>query len=349
MVRVCPVCLAQPHAWWPQAWADREHPWCEVHSSWLADTCVACHQPLRWHGVQLLRCRCGQALGELPAPALTPACQQALITERVAPLSVLVWLGALAKHGLIDKPMKKAARQGMADVIDLAERGADMVNDWPGGFFRALDACRVHATGEESLQLLNLTLPGLTQRIRKLGHAHWRVRIQDALDAYAAASRQTRSPVIGRNVEVHEARSGSVASVAKALGVRTERLTLALDNLAGQQVKTRRTANGRSRRLMTPEVIQQVQFYLEDRITTKEAARLLDLSVARVEQLVSAKHLVRQAGRLSKQACNTLRQSVMQAGVRKESSARCDSDQRGAPVLDTSGAKQRVFWGGVEW
>lgn len=315
VVRVCPVCLVRPHPWWPQTWSDREHPWCAEHGSWLVDTCPTCHQPLRWHGVRLLRCRCGQALSEIPAPALTPDQIQALIAHGAAPLSVVVWLGALAKHGLRDKPLKKAARQGMTDVIELAEHGTHIVKHWPGGFFRALDACRVHSPDEASLQLLNLTLPGLTRRIRKLGDAGWRQRIKTALSAYTAASRQSNTPIIGRNVQVPDAASDTLLSVARALKIRTESLTLALESLSGGGLKKRRTVNGRSRRLVSPEVIQKVRTDLEDRISTKAAANLLGLSHARVEQMVQAGQLVRQGGRLSKQACSTLLRSVMQMTV----------------------------------
>lgn len=318
IVRICPACLGVPHAWWPGAWNDREHPWCSEHDCWLVDTCARCHRPLRWHGVQLFRCRCGQALSELPAAALTPACRNALAVDGVTPLSVLIWLGALSKHGLRDKPLKRATRQGMADVIDLAERGAAMVSGWPGEFFRALNAHRVQAPGQESLQLLNLALPGLTRRIRKLGDTHWRVRIQATLDAYTAGSIHTRSPIIGRNVQSHEAVNTTVASVARSLRIRTESLSLAIDNLTDDQVKTRHTANGRSRRLMTPEVIQKVHAVLEDRISIKNAARLLGLSAPRIEQLANAKLLIRQAGRLSKRACNTLQRSLMQVCVHGE-------------------------------
>jgi hypothetical protein len=99
------------------------------------------------------------------------------------------------------------------------------------------------------------------------------------------------------------------------MGINVLRRTF--DNLTDNQFKARRTANGRSRRLITPEVIQKVQSYLEDQISTKAAARLLGLSAARVEQLVSAKMLTRQDGFLSKQACDKLLQSVMQVCVRE--------------------------------
>ena len=315
LVRICPSCLDQPDARWPQAWSDREHPWCDKHHHWLVDRCTGCGQPLRWNGVQLLRCRCGAALAELPAKAMTSACLQALVVDRVAPLSVLIWLGALEKHGLIDKPMKKASRQSMADVVDLAERGATIVADWPGGFFWTLDACRVRGAGSDSLQLLNHSLPGLTRKVRKLSDPLWRGRILKELTAYAAASRSTHAPLVGRNARLAVASGTTVTSAAKALRIRTEGLSLALDTLADETVMSRRTASGRLRRLVTPQIAQRIQAERQDRIATKTAARLLGMSSDRVEQLVNANVLVRQTGCLSRQACDTLLKSILQMRV----------------------------------
>ena len=321
LVRICPSCLDQPDARWPQAWSDREHPWCDKHHHWLVDRCTGCGQPLRWNGVQLLRCRCGAALAELPAKAMTSACLQALVVDRVAPLSVLIWLGALEKHGLIDKPMKKASRQSMADVIDLAERGVSIVADWPGGFFRTLDACRVRGVGCDSLQLLNHALPGLTRRVRKLTDPLWRVRILEELNAYAAASRSTHAPLVGRNARSPVASGTTVTSAAKALRIRTEGLSLALDTLADGTVMSRRTAGGRLRRLVTPQIAQRIQAERQDRIATKTAARLLGMSSDRVEQLVNANVLVRQTGCLSRQACHALLKSILEKRVQADAPA----------------------------
>lgn len=318
VIRVCPSCLGQPNPWWRSAWCDHTRPWCTTHNLWLVDTCTRCRRPLRWRGVHLLQCRCGQAFSELPKSQLTSECSQALITEQIAPLSVVVWLGALAKQVLSDNPFRKANLQGVAAVIDLAERGAGMVNDWPESFFRALENSRVHAPDGESIQLLNMALPGLTRRIRKLNDPGWRKHIETALGVYATASKKTNSPIIGRNLGGRDTVYKPVATVARALGMGTSILIRTFDSLTNDQAIARRTANGRSRRLITPEVIQKVQSYLEDQISTKAAAKLLGLSADRIEQLVNAKLLTRKDGFFSKTACNILLQSVMQAVVRKK-------------------------------
>jgi hypothetical protein len=240
------------------------------------------------------------------------------MTDRV-PLSVLCWLGALQRFGLAGKPVKKASRRLMSHITGLAQTGAEMVRDWPAGLFRTLDGCRENPAGRAgSLVLLNEALPGLAKRIAKLTDAGWRSLIAKALGEYAAASRMrvdtadpTWQALIGRNDPGGQL--PTVASVARMLGVRPQRLAIALDALPETEGSRRRTAGGRVRRLVTHTAALKARRTLDDEITKKEAARLASLTVPRIDELTRTGRLHATHGRLRRSEVLALRQSL--AGV----------------------------------
>jgi hypothetical protein len=311
-VRVCPACLARVEPFWLNAWSDRQRPLCTDHRSWLVDQCSGCARSLRWSSVRFLSCRCGQDLRELVAWPLAPEARFAVLKSDV-PLQVLLWLGSLGRCGLAGKPLKRATRQSMSEVIDLAQLGATMISDWPGAFFRTLDERRIDGRAAQSLTLLNEALPGLTKRIGMIRSVAWRRRIMEALGDYVASSLQTQAPLIGRNVRGR--RPPTVMSIAREMGVRPERLTSELDRAAETGVAVRRTAGGRCRRVISPEVIATTRRSLDDQITRKQAARLLGLTAARVQQLVVGRQLGMTRKRLSRSEVLALRASLTDVAV----------------------------------
>ena len=294
LARVCPACLSKPDPIWLEPWGRREMPACATHRAWLADTCTGCKRPVRWGAVRLLACFCDHDLRSLPSTPMTAHAQRALFDDRV-PLAVLLWLGALVLHGLDGKPLKKATRQRMQDVIALAHAGAEAVQDWPTGLHRALDACQAPRSGQgPELRLLNHALPGLTRRIRKIADPAWRALIDKALGEYVQASHREGEPLIGRNAP--GARPTTVAGYARVAGVRPLRLPGAFDRLPGSEAVRRQTAGGRARRLVTQDTAAQARRLLADQITPKEAARTLGLTVRRIQALVKAGQLVSPGG-----------------------------------------------------
>lgn len=311
VVRVCPLCLGDASAFWHESWLDEQRPWCDRHRVWLADRCEACGRRLRWAHVSFDRCGCGHDLRQCAATVLTPQTARAVAT---VPTQVLVWLGALSRHGLIDKPMKRAARRTMTEAADMIELGAAAVGSWPDAFFRLLDAHRLDTPGSEgSPWLVNDALPGLTRHVRKLPDAAWRESIVNALGAYVAASRLTSAPLVGRNEP--GLRPPSVMSVAKQLGVRPQRLSAVLNQLPSSVVITRRTAGGRCRRIVLPHAVAAAREALASEITVKPAARLLGLPPARVNRLVAEGRLRVRRGRLERKALQSLRQSFYGAAA----------------------------------
>ncbi|MEH0166707.1 hypothetical protein [Roseateles microcysteis] len=210
------------------------------------------------------------------------------------------------------KPLKKASRVVMSDVVDLAEAGARIIAGWPEAFFAVLNHCRQDARTPGGLSSMNDALPGLTRRMTKLRDERWRERIAKALGVYVAASHQSGSPIVGRNVL--GARHPAVAQIARDLGMRSTSLVAALDRLPVELVAMRTTVRGRSRRLVSTEAIQQVQRLRLDELSIKAVARLTGLSPGRIVQLIDAGLLAKHTHRLSREAVVGLTQSFLAAG-----------------------------------
>jgi hypothetical protein len=364
LVRICPKCLSQSQPGWLEGWADRHRPLCEEHETWLVDECPGCSRQLRWSTVRFLSCCCGHDLRDIPSVLLTPDLHQTLITDRV-PLSVLSWLGAMQRFGLAGKPLKKASRQMMREVIALAQTGAEMVRDWPSGFFRALDGCQEHPAGKTgSLVLINEAMPGLTKRIAKLKDSGWRSLISKALGEYAVASRKRSDPadldksaLIGRNDP--GGRLPSVAGMAKVLGVRPQRLAFALDCLPQTEGALRRTGGGRVRRLVTQTAALQARRLMDDEITKKQAARLIGLSAPRIDELIRTGRLQAPRGRLRRSEVMALRQSLVKLAIPAiptKDAMRLDHAMRywvpldrTAQFLDDVRQGRLVLYGATDW
>jgi len=312
IVRVCPQCLVCPSRYWAEDWKDRSKPFCHTHGQWLVDRCSGCGRLLRWNRVSFLACRCGKDLRELSATALSPPSEQVL-NEGSASLAVLLWLGSLARHGLTMKPLKKASRVVLSEVVELAETGAQIVAGWPGAFFEVLSDCRQDAKAYAGLRSMNDAFPGLAGRLSKLRDGPWRGRIAKELGTYVGASHRSEAPIVGRNVPGD--RHPTVAQIARGLGMRAATLVAAIERLPGAPIATRTTAQGRSRRLVLKEAIPQVQQLLSDEISIKAFARLTGLSPARIRQRIDAGLLAECRHRLSRREVFSLSQALLAGGV----------------------------------
>ena len=317
LVHICPACLRQPQPVWLEQWKDRTRPFCVEHRAWLVDECPGCSRPLRWSSVSFMACGCGQDLREIAPPLLTEAVDQALVSDRV-PLTVLTWLGAFQRYGLAGKPLKKASRQRMRDVIEHVTAGAQMVAQWPAGLFRVLDSRRLGAASPSgSLVLLNEAFPGLAKRIAQIKDVAWRNLITKGLGDYVAATRKSTElgvqAIIGRNDP--GGRLPTVARVARIIGVRPQRLAGALDALPASEGPRRQTQGGRVRRLVTNTATLQARRALADEVTKKEAARLMGFTVTRLEELVKAGRLQEIRGRMHRSQVIAFRQRLYRAAV----------------------------------
>lgn len=306
-LRVCPLCLGQGNVYWRTAWLDIDRPWCAMHNVWLIDRCPSCARTLRWGQVRLVNCRCRQDLRKIDASLVSPAVAEAL---RDVPVSVLLWLGGVARFGLLGKPLKAASTHVVAEMASLIELGAVQTIHWPAAFFLTLDRSRATAAepASDQLELLTSALPGLTRRLSKIRDKTWRATISEAVGAYVRARRPGCAPMVWKNAP--GPRPPSVARVARRLGVGAARLADALDDLGHLGVASRQTAGGRVRRVVSMEAASAAKQLLDARVAAKTAARQLGLSIARVHQLINDGVLKVSGGKLNRNDVDALQQNL---------------------------------------
>lgn len=313
IARICPLCLDLPGSHWLEDWKDRAKPFCREHGRWLVDKCSRCSRLLRWSNVRFKTCGCGQDLRELAHISLSAQMRRALDRE-IASLPALIWLGSLDRYGLTMKPLKKASRVSMANIVELAEAGARIVDGWPEAFFAVLDSCRQDLGAPTGLRSINDALPGITGCLAKLRDGRWRERVAQSLGSYVAASHQSSHPIIGRNAFVSP--HPTVARIARELGIGPKSLLTALERLPAASVAVRSTAHGRSRRLVSAVAVQQVRLLIEDQLSIKAAVRLLGVSSRRIGQLVDQELLEARGRRLSRAAVENLLLALLATGSR---------------------------------
>lgn len=151
--RWCPACLnAHPigRIGWELQFADA----CGVHGNWLVDTCCACQNPLGWERGTLLQCECGAPLAACGTRAAPPAVvrlagwiEQCAIagsnaSDPFAALSapqlirLVRFLGAYGGGQMTGRPRKIGHLDRLAHSWPLSSLAAEILCDWPEGFFR---------------------------------------------------------------------------------------------------------------------------------------------------------------------------------------------------------------------
>lgn len=308
MARICPECLAVEHPMWTSSWADRRRPFCVQHVSWLRDRCDLCGQTLRLGTVRLTSCPCGYSLRQLRPARMSSAAQRAFIHSELD-LGVALWFGAVALFGWAGRPLKKASATAMDDIARIAERGAEVVVDWPESFYLVLDNYRPSAKPGECL-LLNRAFPGLMRRVRRPEISGWSARILEAIRVYVGRSANSLNPLLGRNVPGSS--SQTVGALARAFGVRYERLVDVLEVL---ELPTRRTAAGRARRVVSVEATAQLKIRVQGEISIKHAAKLLTMSAPRMTVLCRDRLLTDRQHRLGLYEVEALKTALINTAL----------------------------------
>jgi len=318
--RWCPACLGAADAWWQQAWTAGPAV-CEEHGSWLEDRCPGCSHVVGWRGLRLRHCgRCDASLDAAGGRSLWSDSVKALRTTPTDPSSpgwaslsvpsrwrLAAFLGALDRHGLAGKPLKRASAAIVEVERSLVTAGADLLaepmeaepTEGLGGLFSRLQ--RPGAAG--STPLIGEAFPGLLPRMRAQLPADARHWLEDRLAEHVGASLESDKAVVWRRRTASTVQGAT--AVAKTLRVRPERMgTLAA--LLPSAPAQRQTATGRTMLGFAPVAIDQLRLALEDRISVSAAADRYGLAAARLRQLARAGLVARTGDRLSRSSIEAL-------------------------------------------
>lgn len=206
-------------------------------------------------------------------------------------VEALTWFGALATYGLRGKPLKRASAFSMKTTVDLLGAGFELASDW-----------RRFPDKPNVFKLFRCAFPNLLPLVNRLPEPLWRLRILEALNAYAIGTRSTEWPIIGR--EKFLTAVGTQKAIATDLGIRTERLEMLLEQVNEPKIAKRITTKGRSRRFISGATLTSVKMQLADRLSVKQAALLLGIASRRVIQLIDHGMLRRVGMSLRRQQIN---------------------------------------------
>lgn len=309
--RLCPVCLREDNCLWRAEWSESGAAWCPRHRTWLVDRCSACKQRYRWNTLTFDRCACGESLGDakvVPVQA-SIASRQSLSAE---PSELLLWLGEFARFGLQGSAHSKARSTDMRELRETLLHGSEMLQDWPSTFLRCLGSKRQLPEVGTGPQRVNHAWPGLLGLVAAVRTSDARRPLLHAIGQYVDASQTTEYPLFSKNPTIQKS-AVSLTRVGKQLGVAKGRLMRAVAHVLPGKVVARQTRSGRIVGGLSPEFSNKVQVYLADRISPSEAGRVLSLSLQRVRQLCDAKTLDSIDGTVSRLACRTIGERILES------------------------------------
>lgn len=294
--RWCLACLRKQAPLWRAEWG-RGPALCVEHRCWLEDTCPGCRKQAAWRTLRFLSCRCGASLLSPSGNAWSDDVS-ALLTADVAPSSeewshlpiesrwrVAELLGALDRHGLLGKPLKRASAASVDVERQLITAGAALMLGAPSTITDLLDRIQSRLEPSGRARLVGEAFPGLLPMLRKRLDRHGRDWLMRHLTSFVQASLEVGAPVVWRSRTTASA-SGAKA-VAVSLGMRPERVgSLAID-LGVSPVK-RITSSGRRMIVVAPSAIERLRASRADASSMSAAADRFGLSPRRLEALAQA-------------------------------------------------------------
>lgn len=297
--RWCPACLRGPQPRWCAEWG-RGPALCVDHRCWLEDTCSGCGTKASWRTLRFMSCRCGASL-LLPGSNAWSGEISALLTTDVDPSSegwarlstdsrwrVAELLGALDRHGLSDKPLKRASAARVAVECQLVTSGAALVLGAPGTIADLLRRIRSHLEPAGRARLVGEAFPGLLPMLRKRLDRRGRDWLMKHLTSFVQASLEVDAPVVWRR------RASVLGSSAKAvsvsLGMRPERVCPLAATLGVAPV-TRVTASGRRMIVVAPSAVERLRTGRADAVSMTAAADRFGLSPPRLKALAQANRI----------------------------------------------------------
>lgn len=194
-------------------------------------------------------------------------------------------IGALDRHGLLGKPLKRASAASVDVERRLITAGAHVVARAPNAIADLFERIRIVSPTNRNTQLVGRAFPGLLTMLRKSLDCDGRNWVMEHVHAYVGATLESSVPVLWRQ---RATRSLTAAvSVGRQLGVRPERV----ESLAIQFgiTPTRRIVpSGRRMVTMAPSEVERIRAGLADDVSMSAAADRFGLSVSRLKRLQDA-------------------------------------------------------------
>lgn len=305
--RWCPACLRRPAPLWRAGWG-RGPALCVEHRCWLEDTCPDCRKQASWRTLRFLSCRCGASLLPPSGNAWSDDVS-ALLTAPVDPSGkgwshlpiesrwrVAELLGALDRHGLFGKPLKRASAASVDVERQLITAGGALMLGAPSTIADLLDRIQSRVEPSSRARLVGEAFPGLLPMLRKRLDRHGREWLMRLLTSFVQASLEVDAPVVWRS------RASASASGAKAVGVslgmRPERVG-SLAVALGVSPAKRVTSSGRRMIVVSPSAVERLRASRADALSMTAAADRFGLSSSRLKVLAQAGYIGRQGAGVS--------------------------------------------------
>ncbi len=199
-------------------------------------------------------------------------------------------LGALDKHGLFGKPLKRASAASVDVERQLITAGAALMLGAPSTITDLLDRIQSRLEPSSGVRLVGEAFPGLLPMLRKRLDRHGRDWVMKHLTIFVQASLEVGAPVVWRSRATASA-SGAKA-VGVSLGMRPERVGPLAAALGASSVK-RVTPSGRSMIVMAPSAVERLRATRADTLSMTAAAARFGLSPPRLVVLAQAGHIAR--------------------------------------------------------
>ncbi len=301
--RYCPNCLRE-HAYWRQEWELSLVTLCHRHGCQLVEVCGACNCSLTWNRMDLMSCNCGydfRLATEVQVDAKESTLIQIIVNKLhgndseityLRPLdlkqlhNLIITLGVYAnpEHRPVLRNQKISSLREAQSLVSIA---ADVLLNWPKGFYQMLDRIQQSYGADDSARLSERFgrfysyLYG-KHKGREFGfllHAFENYLEKNWRHALAGRNKRLSRRLRNKHIWV------PASTIAKELGAGLKQITSLIEGgeIESSQVTT---TKGRTVLCINRQQLDLIRGLLKDRVDLKMAADILGVQERRVRQLL---------------------------------------------------------------
>ena len=303
--RYCPYCFRE-HAYWRQEWELSLVTVCLKHNCHLIENCKKCNHSLTWGRSVLSRCTCGGDLRHIEVPMSLADAKESKLTEIIVnklygedsdikylrPLdlkqlhNLIIMLGVYAspQHHL---PLRDQKISSLKESQTLVNAAADVLLNWPSGFYKMLDRIQQTYGADDSARLgqrFGRFYSYLYSRYkgREFGfllHAFENYLEKNWRHALAGRNKRLSGRLRNKHIWV------PASTIAKELNAGLKQIILLIEGgeIESSQVTT---TKGRTVLCVNRQQMDLIRGLLKDRVDLKMAAEILGIQENRVLQLL---------------------------------------------------------------